>query len=417
MKQKQNNQIEYEEGQVPGSKKVPLNIKLKKISVFLIVVCLILTIFPLINRLGPWLLNPGLKGPYLSWSEDPRTTMTISIQTPENCKLKIEYGKADAEDFTNSIEDSEKGKFHVFTLRNLEPDTEYKYKVASPSRDDIWGLDSKTYTFKTAPNKSIDFKFLIYGDNRPGVFQENNHRLIVQAMLKEKDAAFTINVGDIVRRSKYYEQWDRFFWEIKELAATKPYFVSIGNHEYDEGDDPDYGANYRKYFNFPQNGKKEMYYSFNYSNAHFVALNMSTSSLLISQREIDWLNKDLEKFNGTDTWKIIYFHVPPYSSGGHGENKEIIKKMVPLFEKYKVVVFSGHDHHYEHMEINGIHYFITGGGGAPLNVQNNKKSYSKYMEITFCYTLVNVEDDKLTITTKRIDGSIVDEVEIENPNK
>ena len=41
--------------------------------------------------------------------------------------------------------------------------------------------------------------------------------------------------------------------------------------------------------------------------------------------------------------------------------------LIPMFEKYKLTAgFFGHDHNYQHYLQNGIHYFITGGGGAPL---------------------------------------------------
>jgi len=39
----------------------------------------------------------------------------------------------------------------------------------------------------------------------------------------------------------------------------------------------------------------------------------------------------------------------------------------PLFERYRVsAAFFGHDHNYQHYLKDGVNYFITGGGGAPL---------------------------------------------------
>ena len=43
------------------------------------------------------------------------------------------------------------------------------------------------------------------------------------------------------------------------------------------------------------------------------------------------------------------------------------RDLVPLFERYKVhAVFCGHGHNYQHHLKNGVHYIVTGGGGAPL---------------------------------------------------
>ncbi len=398
----------YEEGEIPGSILIPAKEKKIKLAVFFIVLLLLVSIFPLVNYIGPWQATPNLKAPYLSWVDDPQTTMTISWETPDKCDSVVEYGLVESINFTHEEKLSAETQLHSITLKNLDPDTEYKYKIGTESRSDLWGLDEKTYTFKTAPSsQNSKFNFIVYGDNRIGNFKESAHNLVLDAILTEKNIEFTLNVGDLVHRPQNLEQWDRFFYEIKELSATMPYFTSLGNHEYDEGPAPDYGENYFKFFNFPQNGKNEFYYSFNYSNAHIIALNFSTSDMEISEREITWLENDLEKNKGK--WNIVFFHVPAYSSGGHGENEQIIEKAVPLFENYSVVVFNGHDHHYEHMIVNDIHYIIAGGGGAPLNIANEQKPYSEYMELTFCYTVVGIDDDEMTITTKRIDGSVVDD--------
>jgi len=400
----------YEEGQVPGSIKIPPKYKLMKLSVFLIVVISMLIIYPLIARLGPWLDNPGLKGPYLSWTGNPKKTMTISWQTPESCDSIVDFDLSNSSTFTNTITNSTDTKFHSITLTGLTPNTEYKYQIRTSTRDGLWGLDETVHSFKTAPSSFTPFKFVVYGDVRRGTFGEGVHQKVVNSILREPDFSFTLNVGDIPKTPDNLEHWDRFFWEIKELAATKSYMVSIGNHEYDEGSDPDYGANYIQFFNFPQNGNNEFYYSFNYSNAHIAAINMSTSKLIISQEEIDWLDNDLNKTVGNNMWNIVFFHVPPYSSGAHGFNQEIIEKMVPIFEKHKAVVFCGHDHHYEHLIVNNIHYIISGGGGAPLELALNPCQYSQYLEQAYCYTLVDINGDQMTVTTKRTDASIVDEI-------
>src|SRR5260370_8063699 len=49
-----------------------------------------------------------------------------------------------------------------------------------------------------------------------------------------------------------------------------------------------------------------------------------------------------------------------------GDNPEMTA-LIPLFEKEHVTAgFFGHDHNYQHYLKNGVHYVITGGGGAPL---------------------------------------------------
>jgi len=41
--------------------------------------------------------------------------------------------------------------------------------------------------------------------------------------------------------------------------------------------------------------------------------------------------------------------------------------LIPLFEQMHVTAaLFGHDHNYQHYLKNGIHYVVSGGGGAPL---------------------------------------------------
>lgn len=395
-------------GAIPGTVVVSPKIKLVKIIIFIIPIALVLLFYPIISGTGPWLQYPGLKGPYLSWVDDPKRTMTISWETPEECDSIVNYGLKSNPTFTDTIIINAQTKYHSITLTGLIPDSQYKYQVSSTNQE-LWGLD-ETYYFRTAHDTNQKTKFVIYGDIRPGTFESNMHAPIVQAISREKPE-FVINVGDLVNRPKRLDHWDRFFFEIKDLASSVPYFSALGNHEYDEGSDPDYGANYFKFFNFPQNGESEFYYYFTYSNILFITLNMSTSDLIISQSEVDWLERIINlPDNIYKLWKIVYFHVPPFSSGAHDDNPEIIEKMVPIFEKYNLTVIAGHDHNYEYIIVNNIHYIVTGGGGAPLELNLRNKPYTIYKESTFCYTLVEVEGNHMTLITKRLDGSVVQQI-------
>jgi hypothetical protein len=57
-------------------------------------------------------------------------------------------------------------------------------------------------------------------------------------------------------------------------------------------------------------------------------------------------------------------HHPPYTAGPtHHNSRSILDTLVPLFQRAGVqVVFSGHEHNFQHAHVDGIHYFITGAG-------------------------------------------------------
>src|SRR5262249_60241894 len=82
-----------------------------------------------------------------------------------------------------------------------------------------------------------------------------------------------------------------------------------------------------------------------------------------------WLRKGPQgaAADPTVAHRFIVMHHPPYSVSIHGGRPELREMWTPIFERYGVdAVFSGHDHVYERAERNGVRYFVSGGGGAPL---------------------------------------------------
>ena len=85
------------------------------------------------------------------------------------------------------------------------------------------------------------------------------------------------------------------------------------------------------------------------------------------KEETAWLEEDLRKSQGA-TFRFVMAHHPPMTAvpSRQGENQHIAA-LVPMWEKLHVTAaLFGHDHNYQHYLQNGVHYIISGGGGAPL---------------------------------------------------
>ena len=86
----------------------------------------------------------------------------------------------------------------------------------------------------------------------------------------------------------------------------------------------------------------------------------------------------------------------------------------PLYEKYGVdAVFSGHDHCYSRGEKNGVQYFVSGGGGAPLYPRDPRPdpldlNTVVYFERTLNYLRVHVVGDFVEIDSVRGDGTLIE---------
>jgi 3',5'-cyclic AMP phosphodiesterase CpdA len=86
-----------------------------------------------------------------------------------------------------------------------------------------------------------------------------------------------------------------------------------------------------------------------------------------------WLRKDLAAHPVACT--LAYFHHPLFSSGYHGDGKEVKDLWQALYDANADVVVNGHDHDYERFApqdpegradpAHGIREFVAGTGGAP----------------------------------------------------
>ena len=138
-------------------------------------------------------------------------------------------------------------------------------------------------------------------------------------------------------------------------ALTNKFFPSLGNHDW-----LTLGANpYIDFFALPGN---ERYYSFEFGSVSFFVVDSdyrNPDGIVASSRQATWLKNSLA--DSTSPWKIVYFHLPPYSSGiEHGSTPEL---QWPFQVWGATTVLSGHDHLYERLIINGFPYFNDGLGG------------------------------------------------------
>jgi 3',5'-cyclic AMP phosphodiesterase CpdA len=244
---------------------------------------------------------------------------------------------------------------------------------------------------------------MIYGDNRykhPSPTFDRDHRdvaclgILRRGCLFEGEIdgqkvndypAFILHSGDLVCEGGDALKWiPHFFRPAGALLSRVPCFPCLGNHEYYNTSgqyDEAARAKYIQLFTLPAN---ERWYSFDYGKCHFICLDTNQASYFNDDSDAQWKwliesdagaeDGDLPtahqaKVSGAVKRIFVLFHEPPYSSGTHygeAQCRMIQARLVPEFEQYDVdMVFSGHDHFYERARKGGVHYVVTGGGGAP----------------------------------------------------
>jgi len=379
----------------------------------------------------------------LTWTGDPSTTMTITwrtdstvttgfVQFQEGTKLSGDSLKAEAQalDFKTDLATT---RIFSSTLANLSPNTEYAYRVGD---GDHW---SESHSFKTADPEAKAFKFLVFGDSQSpatgsdpyGIWRETIHN----AFKANPDAAFFVNVGDLVDFGQEEAHWNAWFAAAKGVIDTIPAMAVAGNHEsYGQRKigKPSYFA---KQFFLPSNSPsslKNQAYSYNYGPVHLIALDSQGAEqkrygdiLSIQQ---SWLESDLTT-NNSD-WKLAFFHRSPYGVKSDRNESEVRDAFCPILERHHVdLVFNAHDHGIKrtHPIKNGLPvnkpsegtiYYVTGRSGIKTYADIEEKEHSAFFYAPLeqpNYFVVEGTDQKITITTVLQDGTVIDTFSIDKP--
>jgi len=347
----------------------------------------------------------------LTWSQDPGTSQTITWLSPDYYANKLQYieevGYEDGFPEANLIEtagsifaDSAHYRFSV-VLTDLDPDTRYFYRIGS---EENW---SEVKSFKTASGAE-DFSFLYLGDIQEGHDAWGN--MIENIYNENPQIRFALLGGDLTNDDNDFTQWGEFLGAAKGVFSQIPVMPAKGNHD---------GELFFEFFALPDNGPPqgtyENFYSFDYGDAHFVVLDTSNVITTIVKH---WIEQDLQ--NTDKKWKFAIFHHPPYQN--FDDNKTIDDALrehwVPIFEQNHVdMVFVGHQHVYMRThpiyedEVTADSYgivYVMGNSGSKFYSTGQGFPYIAKEESGSNYQVIQLEDDVLTLTSRKADGEIIE---------
>jgi hypothetical protein len=369
----------------------------------------------------------------LTWTGDTRTTQTLTWKTDVNTQDgQVQYwelipGKF-GEQQTSAAQvkkvDSNWGEFnvHTATLTGLKPGTRYVYRLGSA------GSWSEQYHFTTASAKPSRYKFLVFGDSQ-SVNYDIWHTTLHQAYQANSDAAFFVNMGDLVDVGQEYGQWYNWFNAAHGVLENIPCMPLVGNHEtYVPGGTPAMPTLFTDQFKLPMNGPtglKGQVYSFDYGDAHFVMLDTQIGEegrfvpdMLKKQKM--WLEDDLAATK--QQWKLVFVHRALYNNKAEG-NSNIQAGFAPIIDKYHAdVVFTAHDHVYAHtyplyggMAVGspsgGTVYVATGRSGSKTYSDSIAKEWDNFFYNPLDepnYLTVELAGSVLTVKAFRQSGGLID---------
>ena len=220
--------------------------------------------------------------------------------------------------------------------------------------------------------------FVIYGDSRARFALEfwrdkpdEERRAVIKAVAAESPA-FIIHSGDMITMGSSCGDWETFDQEHAAYVTQKiPFWVAIGNHEY-WGDDDDARANWMARLPLARN-KDKLYYERRWRSLAFLILDSNRDELTDDQAEaqLTWLAERLKALDSDPAVKavVVSTHHPAFTNSKvHSPDAWVqgpVRDVLKTSQKYRAM-FSGHVHSYERFLIDGVHYLVAGGGGAPL---------------------------------------------------
>lgn len=370
---------------------------------------------------------------FLSWKEDPTTSISIDWHSRQKKYLKLYYkekgssewlevpGKLQAFPYSDRV-------IHRVSLNDLKPGTAYEVKFSE---------NANPYYFRTMPadTEGEAIRIAIGGDTMHSKkYMEETNRQVLKF-----DPHFVLIGGDLAYangKAREVERWYDWFdaWNSSLVTQDRrliPVVVGIGNHEVIRG----YYGKHEDYKAKPENREKIAPYFYKlfafpghpgYNILDFgkylslIVLDTDHTNP-IDGEQAEWLAEKLRERQDVQHLIPVY-HVPAYPSVRSLKSRtsrRIRKHWLPLFEEWGVkVAFENHDHAYKRtypiknheVDEEGIVFIGDGAWGtAPREVHDAEESwYLQKAESVRHFILMTIQGGELKMLMVDKDGQQID---------
>lgn len=311
-------------------------------------------------------------------------------------------------------------KVQTLMIDGLSPTTWYDYQITVNDlmpQAQATELQWEPLSFRTPPY-GRPLRFVAIGDSG----REEPVTAELGRLMAQHDLHMFLHLGDFVYGSSDYSEniyvnwWRKYFSPFQSVLRHVPHYPAFGNHELDEGSQNGRTYAYDAMFPSPQDGNFNRWYSFMMDGIRFISINTQVyfdfPDLVEAQER--WLDELMLQTDSVYT--VAFFHISPFSSGHkHDEAGEVIaEKIIPRLEQGNVkLVLSGHEHSYERLYRNGIHYIVSGAGSNNLYEVVETSEFSQVAHRVPCYPLIECYDEHIDITTYNAEGEIIDQARLE----
>ncbi len=251
-----------------------------------------------------------------------------------------------------------------------------------------------------APSKET-IKFIGLGDTGTG----GAAQVAIGKWIAAQPFDFMLFFGDIAYESGTPAQLQSKFFQIyRDILRYVPTYPTLGNHERRTRQ----GRPYLEAFVLPE---PERYYSFDWGNVHFVAIDTTQRDT----KQLVWLDEDLGK--NKLPWVIVFGHHPMYTNSLRGPQLWIRKAFSKILNDHKVdLVVTGYEHQYERFRVGDVNYVVSGGGGGRLTRFFGESRALKQFTLHH-FLAFEVGPAKLEMRVIDINGRELEKLELSKPSK
>ncbi|MGK0315349.1 MAG: hypothetical protein ACI86M_001580 [Saprospiraceae bacterium] len=307
-----------------------------------------------------------IRGPYLQ--KGSSTSMTVRWRTDDPTESIMDYGDS-LSNLDLTYTDTTLKTEHIAELNGLSPNTKYFYEIKNDAS--VLVASAADLYFKTHPSTGTDqlVRMWILGDAGTANSDQRAVRDAYYDYVGTEHTDGILFLGDNAYSSGTdFEYQNAVFSNMYEDKLQNSIAWScLGNHDGYAADANSQTGPYFDIFTFPTAGESggeasgtEAYYSFDYGNIHFIALESYETDRAVGGTMYNWALSDIQ--NTTQEWIVAYWHHPPYSKGSHNSDWEsnlidMRENFVPMLESNGVdLVLSGHSHSYERSYLINGHY-------------------------------------------------------------
>ena len=332
-----------------------------------------------------------VRGPYLQMGTP--TSMIVRWRTDGFTDSKLSFGTA-VGSLDTTIEMDELTNEHEVAITGLDSDTRYYYEIGN-SNTTFAGNDADHF-FKTSPpvGAKQPVRLWVIGDSGQCAIDQvgcDDAKAVMDeyhewvAANGGEPADIVLMLGDNAYNDGTDSEHTRGLFEpFADVLRNHVLWPVPGNHEFGESDSPTQSGPYYEAFTLPKAAEAggvasgtEAYYSFDYANIHFVALDSHDTDRSAPTNPTtnicpedgaggamyNWLCEDLAAT--TQDYVIAYWHHPPYTKGSHDSDAEaqlveMRQRFVPPLEYHGADLnLTGHSHSYERSVLINGHYGLS----------------------------------------------------------